>query len=318
VSTRSTTTPGHAGSPSLSGRPPGTSPQSGEGGLLSRAISEFRNANGSNLAAALTYYALLSLFPALIAIVGLLGLVGHGATGPLLEAVPKVATGPAAELISRAIRGAQHSRGGGAIAFALGLATALWAASGYVSGFMWASNRIYDVEEGRPVWKKLYVRLASAVMALLVIVSAFAVTVLTGSVASTVGRSVGAGSAAVSVWGIAKWPLLLAMFAAALGILYWAAPNVRHGGVRSVARGAGAAVIVWVFASALFALFVANFGSYNKTYGSLAGVIVFIVWLWITNIAVVFGAQLNAVCERARERGGPPLEDRRKADGSER
>jgi membrane protein len=268
--------------------------------VIKRTVTEFKDDNVTDLAAALTYYGVLAIFPAIIALVSILGLVGHSATQPLIENLGKVAPGAAKTIFTSAIQNLQKSQGTAGVVFVVGVLGALWAASGYVSAFMRASNTIYDVEEGRPIWKTLPVRLGvTLLMIVLLAVSAVAV-VLTGGLAKQVGNLVGVGSSAVSVWDVAKWPVLLLVVSLMFSILYWAAPNVKQPGFRWLTPGGGFAVGVWVVASAAFAFYVANFSSYNKTYGALASVIVFLVWLWISNIAVLLGAELNAELERGR------------------
>jgi membrane protein len=270
-------------------------------GVLKRTAREFKEDNLTDLAAALTYYGVLAIFPALIALVSILGLVGHSATQPLIENLGNVAPGPAKTIFTSAIQNLQKSRGAAGIIFIAGLAAALWAASGYVSAFMRASNTIYDVEEGRPIWKTLPVRVGvTLVMIALLAISAVAV-ILTGGLAKQVGNLVGVGSSAVSVWDIAKWPVLLLVVSFMFSILYWASPNVKQPGLRWLSPGGILAVAVWILASGAFALYVANFSSYNKTYGALAAIIVFLVWLWISNIAVLLGAEFNAELERGRQ-----------------
>jgi membrane protein len=166
---------------------------------------------------------------------------------------------------------------------------------------MRASNAIYEVEEGRPFWKIRPLQLGvTLVMTLLLAACALAV-VVTGPLAERVGDVVGAGSAAVTAWDIAKWPAIALIFMLMLALLFYAAPNVRHPRFRWISPGAIVAVLLWVVASGLFAFYVANFGSYNKTYGTLGGVIIFLTWLWISNIAVLLGAELNAEVERGRQ-----------------
>jgi membrane protein len=252
----------------------------------------------------------LAIFPALIALVSVLGLVGHSATQPLIENLGRVAPGPAKTIFTSAIQNLQRSQGTAGVIFIVGLAGALWSASGYVSAFMRASNTIYDVEEGRPIWKTVPVRLGvTLVLLVLLAVSAVAV-VLTGGLAREVGDLIGVGSSAVTVWDIAKRPVLLLVVSFMFAVLYWAAPNVTHPGFRWLSPGGSVAVAVWVIASGLFALYVASFSSYNKTYGALAAVIVFLVWLWISNIAVLLGAEFNAEIERGRA-----IEAGNRADG---
>lgn len=280
-------------------------------GVLRRTASEFGNDSLTDLAAALTYYGVLAIFPALIALVSVLGLVGHSATQPLIENLGKVAPGPAKSIFTSAIENLQRSRSTAGIVFVVALAGAFWSASGYVAAFMRASNRIYDIEEGRPFWKTIPVRLAvTIVLVVMLVASSFAV-VVTGGLARQVGNLIGVGSTAVTVWDIAKWPVLLLVVSAMFAILYWASPNVKHEGFRWLTPGGVLAVVIWVLASVLFALYVTNFRSYNKTYGTLAAIVVFLVWLWISNIAVLLGAELNAELERGRqiEAGRPPEEE---------
>jgi membrane protein len=278
------------------------------GGVLKRTVLEFKHDNLTNLAAALTYYGILAIFPALIALVSILGLIGHSATQPLIENLGKVGPGPAKEIFLSAIENLNHSRGAAGVIFIAGLAGALWSASGYVSGFMWAANRIYDVEEGRPIWKTLPVRLGVTLVTVLLLALSCVAVVVTGGLAKQVGNVVGVGGTAVTIWDIAKWPVLVLVLSLILAILYWATPNVKHPRFRWVSPGGVLAVAVWIIASGAFALYVANFSSYNKTYGSLAAVVIFLVWLWISNVAILLGAELNAELERGRmiEAGHPP------------
>jgi len=278
------------------------------GAVFKRTVREFRRDNLTDLAAALTYYGVLAIFPAIIALVSILGLIGHSATQPLIENLGNVAPGPARSIFTHAVENLNKSQGAAGLVFIAGLAAALWSASSYVAAFMRASNAIYDVEEGRPIWKTLPVRVGvTVVMVVLLAISAVAV-VLTGGLAKQVGNLVGVGSSAVQVWDIAKWPVLVLIVGFMLAILYWAAPNVKHPGFRWISPGGILAVAAWLIASGAFALYVANFSSYNKTYGALAAVVVFLVWLWISNIAILVGAEFNAELERGRsiEAGNPP------------
>lgn len=270
-------------------------------GVLKRMRTEFKNDNVTDLAAALTYYGVLAIFPALIALVSILGLVGHSATQPLVDNLGKLAPGAARTIFTSAIHNLQNGRGAAGVVFIIGLAAAIWSASGYIAAFMRASNTIYDIEEGRPIWKTVPLRLGVTIVLLLMLaISAFAV-VVTGGLARQVGNLIGVGSSAVTVWDIAKWPVLLLVVSLMFSILYWAAPNVKHPGFRWLSPGGIFAVLLWLIASGLFALYVANFSSYNKTYGALASVIIFLVWLWISNIAILLGAELNAELERERQ-----------------
>jgi membrane protein len=268
--------------------------------VLKRTVAEFKDDNLTDWAAALTYYGILSIFPALLVLVSILGLVGQSATQPLIDNISTVAPGAAQEIVTNAIRNLQRSQGAAGVLFVVSLAAALWSASGYVAAFMRASNAIYDVEEGRPIYKTLPVRIGlTLVLLVLLAISAIGV-VVTGGLAEKVGDLVGVGETAVDVWGIAKWPVLLLIVSFMFALLYWAAPNVKTSGFPWVSPGGLLAVLGWVIASAAFAFYVANFGSYNKTYGTLAGVIIFLIWLWISNIMLLLGAEFNAELERRR------------------
>jgi membrane protein len=283
-------------------------PRSAWGGVLKRTAKEFSGDHLTDLAAALTYYGVLAIFPMLIVIVSVLGLLGHSVTNSLVQNLEKVAPGPARSIFTSAVHNIQSNRGTAGILVIVGLAGALWSASGYIAAFMRASNVVWDVEEGRPFYKTVPIRLGVTLITVVLLTLTALAVVLTGSFAGQVGNVIGVGSSAVQIWDIAKWPVMLVIVAVILSILYYTGPNVRQPGFRWVTPGGVVAVILWILASALFALYVANFSSYNKTYGALASVIVFLVWLWITNIVILFGAELNAEIERGRqiEGGHPP------------
>ena len=280
-------------------------------GVLKRTGKEFQEDNLTDWAAALTYYGVLSIFPALIVLVSVLGLIGESATQPLIDNLGSVAPGPAKDIFTSAIENLQGSSGASGVFFVIGLAAAIWSASGYVSAFMRASNAIYDIEEGRPIWKTLPVRVGlTTLLMVLTAISAVAVT-LSGGLAREAGGLVGVGDTAVEVWNYAKWPVLLVFVSFMFAVLYWAAPNVKQPGFKWISPGSVLAVLGWVLASLAFAFYVANFGSYNKTYGALAGPIVFLVWLWISNIMILLGAEFNAELERGRAiEGGMRPEDK--------
>jgi membrane protein len=270
---------------------------------LKRTVTEFSEDNLTDAAAALTYYAVLSIFPALLAMVSIVGLVGdpQTITRVLTDIVSSIGPASAVEPLQGPIEGLTRSSGTAGILLIVGIASALWTASGYVGAFMRASNVIYEVEEGRSFIKlrplQMLVTLVLVLLLALVLVS----VVLTGPIASAVGDAVGLGDAAVTAWNIAKWPVLLVVVVLMISLLYYAAPNAKLRGFKSILPGAALAVVLWLIASAAFAFYVANFGSYNKTYGTLGGIIVFLVWLWITNVAILLGAELNAERERTRQ-----------------
>jgi membrane protein len=268
--------------------------------VLRRTAREFKADNVTDLAAALTYYAVLSVFPALIALFSVVGLMGSAARDELRSNLESFTPGPARDVVSGAIDQLTADRGSAGVLLVVGLVGALWSASGYVAAFMRAANAIWDVPEGRPIWKTLPVRLGvTVVVVALLALSALAV-VVTGAVADKAGRLLGVEDSFVTVWDIAKWPALLVIVGVVFAILMYACPNVRHPGFRWVTPGSLVAVVLCVVASAGFALYVAGFGSYNKTYGSVAGVIVFLVWLWLSNVALLFGAEFDAELERGR------------------
>jgi membrane protein len=276
-------------------------PRSDVPGVLKRTLREFKADSLTDLAAALTYYGVLAIFPMIIVLVSVLGLIGHSATQPLIQNLSKVAPGPAKQIFTSAIHNVQSGKGTAGILFIAGLLGSLWSASGYIAAFMRASNLVWDVEEGRPIWKTVPIRLGvTLVTVILLTLSALAV-VLTGSLATQVAKVLGLGHSAVTVFDIAKWPIMLLLVSLILAILYYAGPSVRQPSIRWVSPGSILAVIVWIIASAAFALYVANFSSYNKTYGALASVVIFLVWLWITNVVILFGAELNAELERGRQ-----------------
>lgn len=271
-----------------------------------RAVSKFRNGFLQDHAAALTYYAIQAMFPALLVLVTLLGLMGRSATQSLITSLAGAVPASVRTIVLAAVTHLQNSHATAGVLAVAGIVLALWSSSKYVAAFMRASNAIYAVPEGRPVWKTIPVRLSvTAVTVVLLVVSAI-IVVVTGSLASRIGGAVGASSVAVTVWDIAKWPVLLILVSFMLAILYWASPNARRG-FRWASPGALLAVVLWLIASGLFALYIANFGHYNKVYGSIGGIIIFLVWLWITNIAVLMGAAFDAELERSRAiAGGVP------------
>jgi len=278
---------------------------------LKRTFKEFREDNLTDWAAALTYYAVLAIFPALIVLVSILGLVGESATKPLLDELGQVAPGPAREIVTNAIKNLEGSQGAAGVLFVVGLLAALWSASGYVGAFMRVSNSIYDMPEGRPVWKTLPVRVGLTLVLLVLLALSTIAVVLTGGIAESVGNIIGLGDTAVTVWNIAKWPVLLLVVSFMFALLYWAAPNVKQPGFRWLSPGGILAVVGWLIASAAFAFYVSSFGSYNKTYGALGGVVVFLVWLWISNVVILLGAEFNAELERGRAiEGGIKPEDK--------
>jgi membrane protein len=270
---------------------------------LKRTVAEFREDNLTDWAAALTYYSLLSIFPALIAMVSLIGLFGDpvSTTQSLTEIVAEIGPESAAETFSGPIESVASDRGAAGFALVLGLAVALWSGSAYVGAFMRASNVIYETPEGRPFWKLRPLQLAVTLLLIVTMALLAAALVLTGPIVGAVAEPLGIDDTAVRIWSLAKWPAMAAIFITMVSLLYYASPNVKLRGFKWVTPGSLFAIAAWAVASAAFALYVANFGSYDKTYGALGGLVVLLVWLWISNLAILFGHQLNAERERGAE-----------------
>jgi membrane protein len=267
-----------------------------------KTAREFSADQCTDLAAALTYYAVLALFPAAIALTSLLGLVGQGteAVDQVLTILGNLGASGVADDIGPTLRELSSNQSAG-LGLVLGLAGALWSASGYVGAFGRAMNRIYEIGEGRPVWKLRPAMLLLTVVLIVLVALALLGLVVTGPVAEEIGDAVGIGSTAVLLFDILKWPVIVLGVVAIVALLYYFTPNVRQPKLRWVSPGAVLAIVTWALASAAFGLYVANFSSYDKTYGALAGVIVFLLWLWLTNLALLFGAELDAELERGRE-----------------
>jgi membrane protein len=294
-------------------RPGGTVQGTSLVAALRRTVTEFSEDNLSDWAAALTYYGLLALFPALIALVGLIGLVGdpQSTTKTITQIVTKIGPGSAAQTFAGPIKSLTSHKTTAGIMGIVGLVVALWSASSYVGAFMRASNVIYETPEGRPIWKLRPLQMLVTLVMLVLLVLVAVALVLTGPIVTAVAGPLGVGGSAVSIWNIAKWPVLLVVVILMFAVLFYAAPNVKLAGFRWVTPGALFALVVWLIASAAFALYVANFGSYDKTYGTLGGLVIFLVWMWLTNTALLLGMELNAERERSRElRAGTPGAER--------
>ncbi|MEV2252720.1 YihY/virulence factor BrkB family protein [Streptomyces sp. NPDC050147] len=279
--------------------------------VIKGVVREFKDDELTDRAAALTYYGVLSLFPMLLVLVSLLGVVGKSAIDKLLKNVEKLAPGAARDIISDAVRQLEGQGGVGSLMAVLGLVLAVWASSGYVGAFIRTANAVYDMPEGRPVWKVLPVRVGVTVVLLILAVASALIVVFTGGLARTAGSALGVGDAGLTVWSIAKWPVLVVLVTVMIALLFWATPNVKGRGFKWITPGSVLALVIWLIASAGFAFYVSNFSSYNKTYGALAGVIIFLVWLWISNIAILLGLQFDAEMSRQRAIAGglPPEEE---------
>lgn len=302
-------------------------PKAGWLAILKRSMREFKHDDITDRAAALTYFGVLAIFPGLLVVVSIFGFLGQSARQTLLSNVGQLAPGGVKTFLTTVLNQVQGKAGAAGIAAIVGIAIALWSASGYVAAFMRAENAIYDVDEGRPIWKTAPVRLLTTLALVIMLVLSLVIVVISGPIADQLGTALGIGSTAVLIWQIVKWLILLIVVSLMFSLLYWATPNVKQPKFKWITPGGVLAVVVWLVVSALFAVYVSFSGSYNKTYGSLATVIVFLVWLWISNIAILLGAEFNAETQRERAmRAGLPddvepfaeLRDTRKLDDSEK
>jgi membrane protein len=270
--------------------------------VLRRTVREFISDGGTDLAAALTYYSVLAIFPGMIALLALVGLVGQAdeSIDLILEILKPLVSPDRYSSIQEALPDLASTQGVG-LALVVGLLGALWAASGYVGAFSRAMNRIYEVAEGRPFWRLRPMQIFVTVATVVLCAVALVIMIVSGPVAESVGNAIGVGDNLVVVWGYAKWPVLAVVVMVIVALLYYATPNVDFTRFRVISVGAFVAILMWLVASIGFAFYVANFGSYDKTYGSVAGVVIALLWLWITNLALLFGAELDAELERGRQ-----------------
>lgn len=306
---------------------PTSVPKSGWVAILKRSLHEFKHDDISDRAAALTYFGVLALFPGMLVLVAALGLLGKSTINTLLANLRHVAPGGVHDFLEGVVTQVQGRAGVAGVAGIIGLLIALWSASGYVAAFMRASNAIYEVDEGRPIWVTAPVRILTTLALVVMLLIAAAIVVLTGPIAEKVGDVIGLGDTAILVWDIAKWPFLLILVSLMIALLYYVTPNIEQPQFRWITPGGLVAVVIWLLASGAFALYVSFADSYNRTYGSLATVVVFLVWLWITNIAILLGAEFNAELQRERaiESGMPAdvepfadVRDTRKLDEREK
>jgi membrane protein len=307
VAAAATTKTGDDQDRDLGGKPPSAGPDKpsqlrfkGIVAAVRRTFKQFSTDNVTDWAAALTYYGVLSIFPGVLVLVSVLGLLNSDGQRTVQNTIDELTSNEQIRTLVGTVLDQVDESGTAGFTAIVGILLAFWSASGYIAAFMRASNAVYDVPEGRPVWKTLPIRVGvTAVVGIMLIVSAF-IVVFTGSLAEVVGRQLGFGGVAVTVWSFAKWPVLVLLVSLMFAILYWASPNAKTGGFRWVSPGGIFAVVLWLAASGGFAIYLANFANYGKTYGALGGVIAFLVWLWISNIAILMGAELDAELERGR------------------
>jgi membrane protein len=279
--------------------PTGADPKPTTGGTIKRTLKEFSEDNLTDWAAALTYYGVLALFPALTALLSIVGLL----TNPqqLTEAITAVVPAQAADTLTPVIEQIAGNSGAASLGLIIGIAAAIWSASGYVGAFTRASNVVYETPEGRKVWKLKPLQLLITLIGILFAALILAMLVLSGPVVDAIGQAIGLGETVLTVWSWVKWPVVLVLLALMIAVLYYSTPNVKLRGFAFISPGAVVAIVVAAVASALFAFYVANFGSYNKTYGALAGVVIFLIWFWLINLSLLFGIELNAEVERTKE-----------------
>ncbi|MDQ7904195.1 YihY/virulence factor BrkB family protein [Phytohabitans sp. ZYX-F-186] len=280
-------------------------------GVLVRAVREFMDDNCTDWAAALTYYGVLSLFPAMIVIVALVGLVSDGER--TVDAIVDIASDLGAgsvvnnQSVVQQIRDVT-SQGSASVLLSFGLVGALWSASGYIGAFTRASNAIYEVEESRKFYKLRPLQLLITAAALVLLALVAVMLIVSGPVTDAIGDALGAGDTARLTWSILKWPVLVLVMMVLLGLMFWIAPDAERPRFRWITIGGAVTLVVWAIASFGFGLYVANFGSYGATYGTLGGVIAFLVWLYLSNCAVLLGVEINAEARRVTmpERGFAP------------
>lgn len=274
-----------------------------------RTVRELFGDDLMDRAASLTYYGILAIFPGLLVLVATVGLLGGPAIRSLVEGFGDMTFGPTQQIIADSTASLANNRKQAGIAAIAGLVIALWSATGYVGAYMRAANSIHEVRELRPLWKLVPLRIfITAITGLVLAVSAFAI-VFSGRLALLVGRLFGVADERMKAFDVAKWPLLVAVFIMLLALLYWVSPQGRAGGFRWITPGSVLATVVWLLASSGFAFYVTQFDSFNRTYGTLGGVIIFLVWMWLTNVAVLLGADFDAELQRARAALPAELDD---------
>jgi membrane protein len=279
--------------------------------VLRKTMREFGEDQCTDKAAALTYYAVLAIFPAALALTSILGLVGQAdeAVETVVKVLRPLVSDSTINAVEPVLMGMTKSQSAG-LTFVIGLLGALWSASGYIGAFGRALNSIYEIDEGRPFWKLRPIQMLITLVAVILSALVLVMLVVSGPLAESIGEQIGLGSAAQTAWSIAKWPVLAVVVVLVVAMLYYATPNVKQPKFRWISVGAAVAIVTWVVASLGFAFYVANFGSYDKTYGSIAGVIVALLWLWLTNLSLLFGAEIDSELERGRQlQAGIPAEE---------
>jgi len=279
--------------------------------IARKVVREFSEDNCTDSAASLTYYAVLSLFPGLIALVSIIGFFGdaEAATGAIMRVIERLAPESVTETLDGVV-GAIASSPSAGFGFVLGLLGAIWFASRYVGAFGRVLNTVYDIDEGRPFWILKPLNLLVTVVMLACVLGMLILLLISGPVADAIGDAFGLGDTVRSVWNVGKWPVLALLVAATVSVLYYGTPNVRQPRLRWIAVGALLAIGLLAAATVGFTLYVRHFADYDRFYGPLAGIVVFLLWLWIANLALLLGAEVDAEMERGRQlQGGIAAEE---------
>jgi membrane protein len=268
--------------------------------VIWRTIVRYFEGDLDDRAAALTYYGIMSIFPGLVVLVSAVGVFGEGFALRVEENLRGLAPGPSRQIITEALTHLRENPRTAGVVAIVSVVVAFWSATGYIGSFMRATNRIFDVPEGRPLWKTIPLQLIITLLTGVFLVLSSLTVFFTGRLASAAGRALGVEENTVRAFDIIKWPVLAIVLMMVIALLYWAAPNARHSGFRWITPGSIVAVVLWITVSAGFAFYIAHFNSYNRTYGALGGIVIFLVWLWMTNVAILLGAQLDAELARTR------------------
>lgn len=268
---------------------------------LDIVFSRFGEHRLTDWAAALTYYSVLAIFPGLLALVSILALVGHGTTDAIVETLTELPDGPARDIVLGAINHVQGATSAATTALVVGLLVAIYSASSYVGAFIRAAGVILGVEETRRFYVTIPLRLGLMLLLMVfAVLTAFAI-VMTGPIAEQFTKVTGLTADAIGGWGVVKWPIVLLLFITALGLLYSLGPDFERKRFRFATAGSILAFTLWLLASVLFSVYVGNFGHYNKVYGSLAGIAIFLIWLYLSNVAVLLGLEFDNELKRYRK-----------------
>jgi membrane protein len=281
-------------------------------GVVLRSGKSFMDDNCTDWAAALTYYGVLALFPGAIVIVALTSLVASGedAINTILGMMRDLLPPDVMEPIETPIRTVLEERGSAKLLLSFGAIAAVWSASGFVGAFVRASNAIYGVEEGRKWYVLRPLQLGLTVVSLVLLAIIALGLIVSGPVVEAIGDALRVGETTRSLWEIGKWPVLVVLAGLLLTLLFWIAPNVQQPRLRWITVGGAVALVAWLVMSFGFGLYVSNFGSYDATYGSLGAIVIFLIWLYLSNCALMLGVEINAEVARGRAiQAGEPAEE---------